>query len=557
MILFDVKNDGTVTTVPMEMAQGAVLADLVVVTDAKYAFVTMRLVPPSGLYIPDIIFTRVKIDGVVMWKASLPPDAAMVEGSITYQIFLTDSTGEVLETPEGHITIPESIISDMPETVGELEQHTINELYALLAGVHDEMEENDIRLDKLERIVRSSRIEIDPEENDFLWSDNAKLTIQLPDTIEGYDYAAILIADDPWTLKWAQRLEMTVDSVTVNGKGVTATISREPATGEENLEDETLRFTCVAFLTPAQGSATATASFVGMANFPKAVEGQVVINTVTLSKTAWEDTFYGDQVMVFGPNWGEYEENSYNRAAAITLYPLDDATRDESQRLGLTATAAKYSAGMTYVFLKKGEEIPTTNMRFLAVLTGADATNENAEAVVPVYVAGVSSFPEETWEREVKQVVDALYPRISVGVHTIASSQWNDSDPLRADLLTTDFDDHSIVLLIPMDADTRRESQRIEVTVHSYSGEDNYGHIWLLASQSYPPPTLTYESLIIKMPDPLPEGFVPTAAIVGVSELSNDYMDREVLSSIDRNLDAIAGKVLGQMPVYNGEVADV
>lgn len=407
--------------------------------------------------------------------------------------------------------------------------------FSVLKDFIKNINEVDTRLDTLERLIRYSRIEIDPEESDFLWSDNAKLTIRLPDTIAGYDYAAILIADDPWTLKWAQRLELTIDSVAVSGVAVTATISREPATGEDNLEDETLRFTCVAFLTQSSSNASTTASFVGLANFPKSVEGQVVINTVTLSKTAWEDTFYGDQVMVFGPNWGEYEEESYNRAAAITLYPLDDATRDESQRLGLTATAAKYSSGMTYVFLKKGEEIPTTNMRFLAVLTGADATNENAEAVVPVYVAGVSSFPQETWEREVKQVVDALYPRISVGVHTIAPVQWSDSDPLRADLLAADFDDHSIVLLIPMDADTRRESQRIEVTVHSYSGGDDYGHIWLLASQSYPPPTLTYESLIIKMPDPLPEGFVPTAAIVGVSELSDDFMDREVKRVLDAN----------------------
>ena len=475
----------------------------------------------------------------------LTAEAGILE--LAFRIF--DEEGDEVATP--------MITCNVYDVERNTEEVASTDEFSVLQDFIKNINAVDTRLDTLERLIRYSRIEIDPEESDFLWSDNAKLTIRLPDTIAGYDYAAILIADDPWTLKWAQRLELTIDSVTVSGEAVTATISREPATGEENLEDETLRFTCVAFLTQSSSNASTTASFVGLANFPKSVEGQVVINTVTLSKTTWEDTIYGDQVMVFGPNWGEYEEDSYNRVAAITLYPLDDATRGESQRLGLTATAAKFSAGLTYVFLKKGEEIPTTNMRFLAVLTGADATNEDAEAVVPVYVAGVSSFSEETWEREVKQVVDALYPRISVGVHTIASGQWNDSDPLRADLLTTDFDDHSIVLLIPLDADTRRESQRIEVTVGSYSGGDDYGHIWLLASQSYPPPTLTYESLIIKMPDPLPEGFVPTAAIVGVSELSNDYMDREVLSSIDRNLDAIAGKVLGQMPVYNGEVADV
>lgn len=558
MILFDVKNDGTVKTVPMEMAQGSTLADLVVIAEAEYALVTMRLVPPSGLYIPDIIFARIKVDGAIMWKADLPADASITEGQIKYQIFLTDATGEVLETPEGRMTIPKGVLSDMPETVEHLKQYTINELYTLLSGIHTEMTAVDTRLDTLERLIRYSRIEIEIED-DFLNNQDARLTIQLPDTLEGYDYAAILIADDPWTLKWAQRLELTVESVAVSGTSVTATISREPATGEWYMEDECFNFTCVAFLTPSSGSATATASFVGMANFPHSVEGQVVINTVTLTKSSWTDTYYGDKVMVFGPNWGEYEEvYSYNRVAAITLYPLDEATREEAQRLGLTATANKYSAGLTYVFIKKGDQTPNTSMRFLAVLTGADATNEDAESEVPVYVAGVAAFPAEVWEEKVNGVVgerlEEIDGRMKLLKATVSKTMWSDTHPWNADILLMADMVNPIVLVIPADEATREESQNLEVSVAQYNPNEFSLHIYLKRSSSLPiaSPTidLVYYLLLLNPPD-LPDGFVPVAEFVGVVNLPDELMSREVMRVVNANTDKIVEAVLAKIP--NGE----
>lgn len=414
--------------------------------------------------------------------------------------------------------------------------------------------------DSLHNLISTSVIEIYGENfsgNEY-WKTQA---IALPEygveNIDDYDYIALLVPMDYTTLELSQRMELAVQRVRFVDGILTAEIRAEGSAYDPEYEEPMLTYMCIRILKEAgkKGDGMQTASFVGVAQFPNAIDNMVRINNITIPVSQWQDSD-PYSAMVYPPAWGDLYDWQNKRNCVATFYPLDKETLAESQRMELEVSAIKYGSGMTWATVARNDHIPSVDLRYACVMTAVDDPTGSAPAEIATYIAGVTKIPDDVWQSEVKQVVDAMYPRISVGVHTIASGQWSDSDPLRADLLTTDFDDHSIVLLIPLDADTRRESQRIEVTVHSYSGGDAYGHIWLLASQSYPPPTLTYESLIIKMPDPFPDGFVPTAAIVGVSELSNDYMDREVLSSIDRNLEAIAEKVLGQMPVYNGEVAD-
>lgn len=417
--------------------------------------------------------------------------------------------------------------------------------YSVVSEINRVAEEADNRINEVdtatESLIHTSVIEIYGE--DFTGTDYYKTqTIELPEygveNVDDYDYIALLVPMDSYTLEESQRMELSVRRVSFVDGGLTAEIRAEiPASAYDPEENEPiLTFMCIRILKEAghKGDGMPTASFVGIAQFPTALENMVRINYITIPVSEWQDSD-PYTAMVYPPAWGDLYDWQKDRNCVATLIPMDKETLAESQRMDLEISAIKYGSGMTWATVARNDHIPSVDLRYACVMTAVDDPTGSAPAEIATYIAGVTKIPDDVWKSEVKQVVDALYPRISVGVHTIAPSQWSDSDPLRADLLAADFDDHSIVLLIPMDADTRRESQRIEVTVHSYSGGDDYGHIWLLASQSYPPPTLTYESLIIKMPDPLPEGFVPTAAIVGVSELSDDFMDREVKRVLEAN----------------------
>ena len=290
MILFDVKNDGTVKTVPMEMAQGSTLADLVVIAEAEYALVTMRLVPPSGLYIPDIIFARIKVDGAIMWKADLPADASITEGSIKYQIFLTDATGEVLETPEGRMTIPKSVLSDMPETVEHLKQYTINELYTLLSGIHTEMTAVDTRLDNIDTRLRLSRLTIPVTE----WTDGMpyQATAWLPDMEFGQSeytkaYTALLIPLNKETRLEAQKTELRVNETIAFPSGAIEIILLR----EDHVPSVPLDFAVATLMldNPDTTVFKASASFVGVTELPDELMDKEVLRVLKANKYANEE----------------------------------------------------------------------------------------------------------------------------------------------------------------------------------------------------------------------------------------------------------------------------
>ena len=464
MILFDVKNDGTVKTVPMEMAQGSTLADLVVIAEAEYALVTMRLVPPSGLYIPDIIFARIKVDGAIMWKADLPADASITEGAIKYQIFLTDATGEVLETPEGRMTIPKGVLSDMPETVEHLKQYTINELYTLLSGIHTEMTAVDTRLDNIDTRLRLS-----------------SLTIPVTEWTDGMPYQA----------------------------------------------------------------------------------------------TAWLPGM-------------EFGQSEYTKAYTALLIPLNKETRLEAQKTELRVNETiAFTGGEIEIILLREDHVPSVPLDFAVatlMLDNPDTTVFKASASF----AGVTELPDELMDREVGRVIEnTVYPRLTdlesytqenieelndsvtkIGKRTIISmvtiepSEWSDSDPYVAfNSVFAGLDNpysSATILLIPRDPQTRIEARKMELSV-DYAYPSSVILSFVMNRTEYAPTVpLHFAALTVLSDTGVDDGnYAVAASFVGVTELPNELMDKEVLSSIDRNLSTIADKVLGQMPVYNGEVADV
>lgn len=140
MIVFEVRSDGTVISTPSFVAQGISLSDLVVLADADYSLVTMHFTPPSGIYIPDVVFTPTLTQGRNLWQAVMPPEISRISGAVTYQIFLTSADGKTLPTPTGRITVQEGVISNMPETAEELGQYSISALYQLMANFYASLE---------------------------------------------------------------------------------------------------------------------------------------------------------------------------------------------------------------------------------------------------------------------------------------------------------------------------------------------------------------------------------------------------------------------------------
>ena len=189
MILFEIDSQGYVRSTPSLIPQGMALSDIVIITESDYELVTLRLIPPSGRYIPDVVCTPVKTQdkSATLWQAILPAEAAAMHGVLTYQIFRRNVQGRVIPTQEGALTVQRGVISDMPENVEHLETYSIESLYNLLSQINAKCEDHDRGIDKNasdiaaldERVTANSediadnaeRIETNADNHLQLWED--------------------------------------------------------------------------------------------------------------------------------------------------------------------------------------------------------------------------------------------------------------------------------------------------------------------------------------------------------------------------------------------------
>jgi hypothetical protein len=150
MILFEIDSQGYVKSTPSLIPQGMALSDIVILTESDYELVTLRLIPPSGRYIPDVVCTPVKTQdkSATLWQAILPAEASAMHGVLTYQIFRRNVQGRVIPTQEGALTVQRGVISDMPENVEHLGTYSIESLYNLLTEIHAKDEDHDRGIDK-------------------------------------------------------------------------------------------------------------------------------------------------------------------------------------------------------------------------------------------------------------------------------------------------------------------------------------------------------------------------------------------------------------------------
>lgn len=180
MIIIHAKRDGTVTTTPQFVPQGSSMQDITVLSEFDYAFCVLRLTPASGIYIPDVPCTPIlQSDGKTLWTAYLPPETTVVAGSVRYSLIFAAQDGTQRGTLTGYFTVPEGAITNMPDNVGDLENKTIGDLYAVLSNIYAQYRENteDIRI--LQKNPKVGEIDIPAA----AWSKTypAEAKIRLPD----------------------------------------------------------------------------------------------------------------------------------------------------------------------------------------------------------------------------------------------------------------------------------------------------------------------------------------------------------------------------------------
>lgn len=270
MIFINAKRDGTVTTTPQFMPQGSSMSDIVVLSEFDYAYCAIKLTPASGVYIPDVPCDMVvNSDGKILWTASLPPEAAAVPGKVNYSLIFTAADGTQQGTLEGYFTVPRGAVTNMPETVGELEEKTIADIYNILGDVfakftgHDgEIASIQSRLPELAREVRLSTLTIPVSQ----WTDNTPTTaVTAIDGVEDENdssFTALLLPVNNETRVASRDTSIYVENVDVRGNGkITVTMKRE---GEPPATD--LKYVVIAFTEPNEtGKAfPVSAGFVGI-----------------------------------------------------------------------------------------------------------------------------------------------------------------------------------------------------------------------------------------------------------------------------------------------------
>ena len=243
MILFRAKRDGTVETTPSFVPQGSAMQDLVVVSEFGYSLCTINLYPASGMYIEPLICQPVRAEdgSTIMWTASLPPEATVVPGRVSYQLVFSAADGTRQGTLMGTFDVPRGVIVNVPENAEGLGQKTIADLYSLLsnivsntAGLGTEMSTHTEQIGKLDDDVDLINAKLAPvlSKYDHLqinrleirasaWGDNSPTSIQYIGTLGTFGdsettkaFAALLIPMDADTVSEAADVGLKVAKTT-------------------------------------------------------------------------------------------------------------------------------------------------------------------------------------------------------------------------------------------------------------------------------------------------------------------------------------------------------
>ena len=390
MILFEVDAQGYVTSTPSLIPQGMALSDIVIITESDYELVTLRLIPPSGRYIPDVVCTPVKTQNksATLWQALLPAEAAAMHGVLTYQIFRRNAQGRVIPTQEGALNVQRGVISDMPENVEHLGKYSIDSLYTLLEQIHAKDEDHDRGIDKnaSDIVALDERVSANADEiadNAERIETNADNHLQLLDRLYGEDGD---VPDIRATLtEHGGQIENLMGDVADNRDGLAEV--RNDLANFLDVDDHT-RDQLSEVLSLISANEQAIKQFVSMGGAP------VGSGTLVVPAGEWSEDGDPMTAMIGLP------ANTMHAGSVMLLTPANDATKEAASKARLTVsvdtsgdwggnsedyvvllraeTAYKPEADMEFAFVI----LQTTAETSLVTLIGVDAAGSPAPTSV-------------------------------------------------------------------------------------------------------------------------------------------------------------------------------
>ena len=369
MILFEIDSQGYVRSTPSLIPQGMALSDIVIITESDYELVTLRLIPPSGRYIPDVVCTPVKTQdkSATLWQAILPAEAAAMHGVLTYQIFRRNVQGRVIPTQEGALTVQRGVISDMPENVEHLETYSIESLYNLLSQINAKAEDHDRGIDKNADDIAANAAAITANSEDI--ADNAERIetnadnhLQLLDRLYGEDGD---VPDIRATLtEHGGQIENLMGDVADNREGLNEV--RSDLANFLDVDDHT-RDQLSEVLGLISANEQAIKQFVNMGGAP------VGSGTLVVPMSEWSD---GSPKTAFV----NLPANTMGAGSVMLLTPANDATKEAASKAGLSVSvdaSGDYGDEINDVLLLLRAETaakPAIDMEFAYVILQTTAT---------------------------------------------------------------------------------------------------------------------------------------------------------------------------------------
>ena len=376
MILFEVDAQGYVRSTPSLIPQGMALSDIVIITESDYELVTLRLIPPSGRYIPDVVCTPVKTQdkSATLWQAILPAEAAAMHGVLTYQIFRRNVQGRVIPTQEGALTVQRGVISDMPENVEHLETYSIESLYNLLSQINAKAEDHDRGIDKNADDIAANAAAITANSEDI--ADNAERIetnadnhLQLLDRLYGEDGD---VPDIRATLtEHGGQIENLMGDVADNREGLNEV--RSDLANFLDVDDHT-RDQLSEVLGLISANEQAIKQFVNMGGAP------VGSGTLVVPMSEWSD---GSPKTAFV----NLPANTMGAGSVMLLTPANDATKEAASKAGLSVSvdaSGDYGDEINDVLLLLRAETaakPAIDMEFAYVILQTTATTSRVTLI--------------------------------------------------------------------------------------------------------------------------------------------------------------------------------
>lgn len=286
------------------------------------------------------------------------------------------------------------------------------------------------------------------------------------------------------------------------------------------------------------------------------IDTRLRLTRLTVPATEWTDR---DPFLAIASLPGVvFGESLDTKAYTALLIPMDDETRRESQKTELSVSKTEpFDYGNVHLILSRDNYIPTIDLHFAVAILMID-NPESAKFTASASFVGVTELPDELMEREVMRVVEPhfeemqedleeitasvtqLGKRTIISMVTIDPSAWSDSDPYSAfGSIVAGIDNpysSATILLIPRDPQTRIEARKMELSVDYAYPSSILLSFWMNRTEYAPTVPLNFAALTVLSDTRASDGnYAVAASFVGVTELPDELMDKEVLRVLKAN----------------------